>query len=411
MKLDAYRTKLPSGLRLIVIERPDAPVVAVRAVVRAGQLHERRPGVSWLAGRTLAAGAGGRDEDDLVDALEFAGTSLETSGVGFGLKLPVDELPFAIEVAADLLARPRFEPAAVERERRVARAELEAEADEPRTVALNAFRELVYGAHPLGRNPRGDPDALRREDLLAYHSAFFHPGNTILAVAGAVEAAEVEALLRDATGSWQPSPPPATLLPVLRLPEVSAEDLHERDVEQVHLFTGHLGVRVIDPDFVSLRVMDNVLGTSPGFTDRISRRVREELGLAYIVHADICSTAGTEPGVFCAYLATSPEHWRRALEEIVVAMREMRTHDVGEDELDAVKTYLADSYVFEFQTAEDVAGAAASMEYFGLGLDYPERYLAGVAAVTADDVRAASRRHLHPNRLLTVALGRVTSAT
>ena len=403
---DVRRREL-GPLCLLVVERPDAPVVAVRAVVRAGQLREAKPGTAWLAGRTLASGAGARDEDALVDALELRGAALETSGVGFGLKLPADELPFALQAAADILVRPHFEADAVDRERAIANAELEAEEDDPRVVALDAFRALVYGAHPWGRKPRGDPDAVTRDDLLAYHDAFFRPNNAILAVAGAVDADSVEALVTDAFRDWEPADIPATALPELRLAEVSAEDLRESDHEQVHVYTGHLGVRATHEDYVALRVMENILGTGAGFTDRLSQRVRDELGLAYIVNADICASAGSEPGAFAAYVATAPEQWRRAQAEIVAVMRSMREVDVGADELDAVKTYLADSYVFDFQTAEDVALAAATMEYLGVGLDYPERFLAEVASVTAADVRAASRRHLYPDRLLTAAVGRV----
>ena len=84
--------------------------------------------------------------------------------------------------------------------------------------------------------------------------------------------------------------------------------------EQVHVFLGHPGIRRDDPDFYKLSVMDHVLGTGPGFTDRISRKLRDEQGLCYTVSASITSSAGLEPGHFSAYIGTSPQNVARAIE-------------------------------------------------------------------------------------------------
>jgi hypothetical protein len=84
--------------------------------------------------------------------------------------------------------------------------------------------------------------------------------------------------------------------------------------EQVHIYMGHIGVRRTDPDYYALAVMDHVLGTGPGFTSRCSKKLRDELGLCYSVSAGITASASEEPGMFTAYIGTSPEHRQRAID-------------------------------------------------------------------------------------------------
>ena len=118
----------------------------------------------------------------------------------------------------------------------------------------------------------------------------------MIASGGLLDRAGLEEEIRRCFESWEPSEgsielpsyPPLVLTP--RRVELAPEDR-----AQVNLYLGHLGVRRTDPRFATLLVMDHVLGTGAGFTDRLSRRLRDELGLAYSVYATITATAGREP--------------------------------------------------------------------------------------------------------------------
>ncbi|MEE8105446.1 MAG: pitrilysin family protein [Planctomycetota bacterium] len=409
-ELNTRRFVLQNGMTLLCARHDAAPVLAVRTFVDAGQRFETSPGVSAMTGRVLGAGAGERTETELCEAIEFQGGTLETSGVGFGMKFLSRDMEFAIGIAADLLCRPGFDKSAVERERRIALSELQAEGDRARQRASLKLNAELYGDHPFARHAYGSADDLRaidRDVVDSYHTRFFQPGNTLLAIAGRIDFDEVHETIANALGDWPDLPvsKPAVREP----PKIGAAREHLITVarEQVHLYLGHLGIRRTDPDYLALSVLDAILGSGAGFSDRLSARVRDELGLAYTVNATITSSAGMEPGLFRAYVGCAPENWQRAREEILAAVRRVASEPVSNEEIEAARAHLAASLLFDLQTAEDVAIALLAIERFGLGFEHPAHYMKRLDVVTPDDVMMATRRHLHPDALTTIALGPV----
>jgi zinc protease len=179
------------------------------------------------------------------------------------------------------------------------------------------------------------------------------------------------------------------------------------DREQVHVYLGHLGVRRHERDWEALLVADLILGSGPGFTDRLSKSLRDEQGLAYSVYARIAQSADLEPGTLTAYIGTSPAQWRRAADGMRAEIERLVTGPIEDDEVTDARDYLLGNYVFGFETAQATAEQLVQLERLGLGLDYPPQYLERVRNVDVDAVSAAIRRHIHPDRLTTVAIGRV----
>jgi len=402
VKIDVERRVLGNGLRLLVARRPETPVVSIHASVDGGQRRERKPGAASLAGAALFAGAGARTEEQVVDAVEFLGANLATHGSGLSMRMRAGDLPLGILLTADLLRAPRFDAASVDRERELALSEIAAERDHPTVVGLRALAARIYGPHPFARHPRGAPAGLSRDDVVGYHAEFFRPQNTVVAVAGAVDGSSA---LEEALSGWHADAAPDLPPPAPPPPPAASEERLPHDGRQLHLFLGHLGVPLRHADFAALRVMESILGGAAGLTDRLSSRIRDELGLAYAVSADICGTAGAEPGQFRVHVGTSPRHGERVRAEVVAAMREMMEGVPGEEELADAKAFLASEWIFELETADRTAAILATIERLGLGLDYPERHLAEIAAIGPDDVREAARRHLYPDRLAGVAVG------
>jgi zinc protease len=175
--------------------------------------------------------------------------------------------------------------------------------------------------------------------------------------------------------------------------------------EQVHVYLGHLGIRRTDPDFYVLSVMDHILGTGPGFTSRVSRKLRDEMGLCYAVSAGITPSAGEELGTFTAYIGTSPEHRQRAVDGFLDEIRRIRSEPPSEQELQDVKDYLTGSFVFALERNSNLAAYAIRAKRFELGFDFLERYPSVVRAITPEQVCEAAMRHLHPDRLAVVSAG------
>jgi zinc protease len=181
--------------------------------------------------------------------------------------------------------------------------------------------------------------------------------------------------------------------------------------EQVHVFLGHLGVRRSDPDYPALVVMDHVLGAGPGFTNRVAMRLRDELGLAYTVHANIHGSAGVHPGAFTAYIGTSASKVPVAIEGFLREMRRIQDEPVGDAELATAKDYVVGSFALSFQRAARRANYMVTAERFGLPADHLERAPKVYAAITPEDVQRVARAHLHPQACVVAAAGPIREAT
>ncbi|MBX6312583.1 MAG: insulinase family protein, partial [Isosphaeraceae bacterium] len=175
--------------------------------------------------------------------------------------------------------------------------------------------------------------------------------------------------------------------------------------EQVHILMGHLGITRNDPDFDALAVLDHILGSGPGFTDRLSRVLRDELGLAYAVGGGMTDSADVVPGLFRLYLGTGPDEADRAVAAALAQVRAMHRGEFSDEEVDRARRYLAGAWVFDYQTVGQRAERLLDLERWGLPLDEPLRWPERIARITPSRVRCAAQRHLHPEALVRVEYG------
>ncbi len=412
VRLADRRFLLDNGLVLLVSRNPAAPTATVAAFVEAGLLCEDGgpAGLAHLAGALLEEGTRGRSGREIADSVESVGGFLETGTGGTSLAVPAAHLPLAFDLLADLLARPTYPEASFRRRRDLLLAELRGERDDPGARAHQRLRAEVYGRHPFRRPTKGTPASvarLRRGDLVAFHRRWFAPGRTIVAVSGDVEVAEVLHRARRTLGRWRAEPAPLPDAPEPAPPRRGREILIPEPRAQVQAVLGHLGVRRDDPDYDALLLLDQVLGGGAGFTDRLSRRLRDELGLAYSVHADLVSTAGKERGLFSASIGTGPEAFRAAIGEIRREFRRLLREPPTAGELRTAKDYLLGSHVLGLERNAVRAIFLLQRERLRLGEDFLERYPARLERVRERDVAAAARRHLRPDALTLVAVGPV----
>jgi zinc protease len=409
LDLTPRRVVLDNGLVLIILRKTEAPVAAVRAHVRAGLLVESRPGLANLTGQMLLAGAGERTRAEIAEAIESAGGTISSFGRGTSIRVLARDLALAVEITSEALRRPTFPEAELGKRKERVLSELAGERDVPQTIALRRFSELAYGpGHPHGRNPRGDPKSVEettREHLVAHHAAWFKPNNTVLTIVGDVDPDQVEKLVRTRFMDWKKGDLSARPKGDVPLPERVIHERIERPGRQVNVYLGHAGIRRRHSDYAALLVLDNVLGLSSVFSDRLSIELREKRGLCYSTWSSITSSASTEPGLFTAFVGTSPETADEAIAAIRAEIARIRDEPVTAQELAAAKSYLTGSMVFGYETAAQIAQRLAEMERFDLGFDAPQRLAGEIMAVTVEDIARVARAHLHPDRLVIVEVG------
>jgi zinc protease len=406
----AHREVLPNGIVLLVAERPEVPIVAVRVFLRAGSVFDPadKGGLANLTGSLLTRGTAKRSGAELDDAIEFVGGSLEAGAGRDGLNVSLSVLKRDFGLGLDLLAEVVMSSTFPESEltRKVAQiqAGIKRSEEDPNTVAARALSRLVYPNHPYGRPVEGTIESLgklTRHDVVSFHRDHVRPDTTIIAVVGAVTVDEARRQVLARLGSWaRPSPPPPGVGPAIASGQTRSETI-TKDLTQATIMLGRQAIRQIDPDYFPLGVASYVLGG--GSASRLYARVRDEGGLAYSVYSYI--SPARYGATFVVGAQTRVGEVSKVNDILKEELARMVGGPVGEDELKLAKDYLIGSFPLRLDTTAKMADFIVAIEEQGLGLDYADRYKASVARVTAADVQRVAARFMAPDSFNRVVVG------
>lgn len=406
----AHREVLPNGIVLLVAERPDVPIVAIRVFLKAGAVFDPadKGGLASLTSSVLTRGTAKRTGAQLDDAIEFVGGSLEagTSRDGLTVSLSVlkRDLALGLDLLAEVVLTPTFPDTEVTRKVAQIQAAIKRSEEDPNTVAARALARLIYPNHPYGKPVEGTIESvgkLTRDDVVAFHREHVRPDTAIVAVVGAVTVDEARRQVLARLGGWtRPSAPPPAVGPAIAGGQARSETI-TRDLSQATIMLGRQAIRQIDPDYFPLAVASYVLGG--GSASRLYSRVRDEGGLAYSVYSYL-SPARYAASFFVA-AQTRVGEVPKVNDLVRVELDRMVSGTVSEDELKLAKDYLIGSFPLRLDTTAKVADFIIAIEEQGLGLDYADRYKASVARVTASDVQRVAARFMVPDSFNRVVVG------
>ena len=407
----AHREVLPNGMVLLVAERPAVAIVAVRVFTRAGAVLDPpdRAGLANLTGATLTRGTAKRSGPELDAAIEFVGGSLEAGAGrdGFTVSLSVlkKDLDLGLDLLQEVVLSPAFPDAEVKRKIGEIQAAIKRSEESPETVAARALAPLVYDGHPYARPIEGTAESvgkLTRDDVVGFYRERVRPDTAIVAVVGAITVAEARAAILRRLGGWKaPANPPPSVPNAPAGPPPQTKQI-SRDLTQSTILLGRQAVRQIDPDYFPLVVASYVLGG--GSASRLYGRVREEGGQAYSVYSYV------SPARYGASLVVGAQTRTSEVPKVVDSVRaeldRMTRETVTDRELGLAKAYLIGSFPFRLDTSAKVADFLVAIEAQALGLDYADRYRAGVARVTAADVQRVAAKFFPPDQFNRVVVGK-----
>lgn len=398
-------TRLSSGLVVITDSMPHLETASLGVWVGAGSRDERADehGISHLLEHMAFKGTTRRSARQIAEEIEAVGGDINAStsseSTAYYARMLRSDVPLALDVLADILSNPTFDPEELAREQNVIVQEIGACEDTPDDLVFELLQATAFPNQPVGRSILGTRESVRSFDaakLRAYLARHYRAPNMIVAAAGAVEHAaiveEVQRLFAAFSGPPAPEPEPARFAGGARL--------EPRDLEQVHVTLAMEGLAQRDPALYSLQVFTNALGG--GMSSRLFQEVREKRGLCYSIYT--FHTPLSDTGLFGLYAGTDPQD-ARELMRVVIDEIAAAAETLSEGEVSRAKAQMKAGLLMALESSSARAEQLArQMLAYGRPIPTSE-IIAKVDAVTVESARAAGRALIARSRPAIAALG------
>jgi zinc protease len=407
---------LPNGLQVFVIPRARQPMITVDLLIpAAGSFFDPpgKPGVAALTAALLPEGTRRRSAQEVAEAIDFVGGSLNTAAESDATSAVVTvvqrDFSLAMDLLSDVVRHPSFRAEEVERKRRQALSNLELEyADNGYLAQVVAARSL-YGQHPYGLPEDGTPESVRaiqRDDLVEFWKSRYVPQGALLAIAGDVTPNEAFAAAEKFFGEWAGVPP------VFTAPAIPEEPaglhfvlLDKPDAQQTQIRVSRLAVPRNHPDYIPLYVANRIFGG--GFNSRLNTKIRQEKGLTYGASSQLSSRA--RAGSFVAGLSTRTDATLESLRLLVGLFGQMGTGEVTADEMRFAKDYLIGAFPMQSETPEQIAARVLAISLYALPPGFYQTYRENIQAVSAAQLKSLVPRYFSATNLSIVLVGNLAA--
>jgi predicted Zn-dependent peptidase len=401
---------LGNGLRVVTTPIPTTQAVSVSLFVGVGSRSEpkRLNGITHFLEHMVFKGTERRPDAVMIaQAIEGRGGTLNAytnkEFTCYWNIVPYVHFETALDVAADMLRHSKLEQAEIDRERTVVQQELKRNHDNPASWAGRLIGTAVYGDQPTGWDVGGTVELvqeMQRPDFVDHISAWYHPGNIVLSVAGNVSHDRVMQEAERLLGDMPPAPVPEVLPhdPAIRGERVVCDS---REIDQCSLYLGLPIFGRDDPDRFALRIMNDVLGA--GMSSRLFREVRERRGLAYSVGSGYGYLA--DAGAFTISAGVDRERIAETIRVCLSELDHLRDEPVPEDELARAKDHAIGRFRLSLETAHSLGQRNGELLLVRGQIETIEDAVAAMEAVTADDVQAVARRVLDREKVHCAAVG------
>ena len=406
-------TKLDNGLTIFIVEDRRQPFVSATLMLPGAGANATTTESAGLAAMTAALirqGTETRSAQQIAETIDSVGGTL-TAGAGLdttqaSVTVLTSSLDTGFELLAEIVRRPTFAQAEIDRWKRQTLSNLQVAYRDPEYLRDLVGQRLAFGMHPYGYPTDGVPatvQALTRDAVVAFHKTRYTPVGSFLAIAGDITQAEVIPLVRKHFGGWtrEAAAAPAAPQPPAASTTRRVVVIDQPDAVQTQFGMAGSGVPRNHPDWLALAVANQILGGS--FNSRLNLRLRAKEGLTYGARSAIESYK--HAGAWDTTSFTRTEETANAMKVMLEVLTEFRKNPATPAELGEATAYLSGVFPLQVETASAVAGRVLTSALNGLPADYWQTYRDRVKKVSAQEVLGAVERHVKPEALTIVAVG------
>lgn len=392
---------LKNGLRVIVIEDHDMPLISAQLLVKNGGEVDP-PSLSGLADMTaslLTKGTKTRTAPDIAQQIEALGGNLNSSAGWDASRASVNVMSSkigpALTILADVVRNPVFQDEEIDRLRQQSLDSLSVGMTNPGTLANWVAARVVFADSPYGHPISGTTASItqiKRDDIVKLHNTYYRPDNAVLVIGGDIKAADAFKLAEASFGDW--AKPAGALAGAANgnknnggaKPRVVVVDMPAAG--QAAVVLARTGIRRDDPDFFRGIVTNAVL---TGYSGRLNQEIRIKRGLSYGARSSLDARRDTGP--FLALAQTKNPSGAEVASLLVSELTRLSTEPIKEAELTPRKAVLIGGFGNALETTDGLVGQIAALALHGLSLDQINHFIENVQAINAADVQkfAASR--------------------
>ena len=408
------KVTLKNGLTVLLLEKHGVPIVSFQAIVKTGAVAdpEGQEGLAAVTAELLRKGTKSRSAQQFAADLDFIGGSFDSSaGSDFttvSAEFLAKDLGRGLDLFFDGLLHPTFPQAEVEKILAQDVDEVRSAKDNPQQVLGRYFSGYLFGPRSYGRPESGDEISLKhinRDAIVKYYDSNYAPGNTLLAVAGEFNAAEMRKQLEEKLGGWAAKKAPAATIAAVAPAEGKRLLLVDKpDATQTYFAIGNVGTKANDPDRAALLVVNSIFGGR--FTSLLNEALRVESGLTYGAGSRFDSRQ--QPGTFGIYSYTRNETTVAALDLALEVLRKFHKDGISPEQLAATKSYIKGQFPPSIETSAQLARLIARNEFYGLDDSEVNQLEARIDAVTPEIARQVIQKHFPENNLVFVLIGKAS---
>lgn len=390
------RTVLDNGLVLLSCSDNSLPFVETKWATKGGILLENpaNQGSSYLLAKLLGKGTQSKSSQDIAEAIESAGGSLDpfsgNNTIGTSLECLNSDWESLMKLTTEVMLQPKFESGIFDVEKNSQLAAIKAQEDQLVHQAFKIISKTLFGDSGYGLDSIGIKESVSKfapNSILDFHKSLLLPNSTTLSVFGNIDASRVTDHLNSLFQSWKN---PATRLKT-SYPAYQKNDLEKKEVifkqvdkTQAVVALGFKTTTLTDRRKFALELLQEVYSD---LGSRLFTRIRDELGLAYYVSA--YHFAGIHPGIFAFYAGTSPDQGDLVADEFLKEIDHLIKSGITEEELKRAKSKILGQKKISAQSLGSMAMASALDELYELGYDNYYNEIMAYENVTLDDIHSA----------------------
>jgi zinc protease len=385
---------LANGLRVIIVERSNTPLVAVRLLIKNGGEADP-PELSGLANMTadlLTKGTERRTAPQIAEAIEALGGALESEARWDASQASVNVMSSKIDPAMGILSEvvrtPTFMTEEIERLRQQTLDDLTVEFGEPGSIARYVAARVVFGDSPYGHPLNGTPESIariKREDIVKMHDTYYRPDNAILVIGGELKEKDAFSLAERYFGDWKK---PAIALP--RNESTASKTsgkarvvvVDKPDAGQAAVLVARTGIDRRDPDYFRGLVAHSV---HSGYSGRLNQEIRIKRGLSYGAGSALDARRGVGP--FVASAQTKNESGAQVASLLIGEVSNLSTVPLPDTELTPRKAVVIGNFSRNLEQVNGLVAQVASLALYGLSLDQINIFIDNVQSITSSDVQ------------------------